>query len=31
MEITTFMLIKAAVVVIAAAIYGFWTGFTGRR
>jgi hypothetical protein len=30
MEFTDYMIIKTIIVVIAAAIYGFWRGFTGR-
>jgi hypothetical protein len=31
MEFTDFMLWKAVVIIIAAAIYGFWKGITGRK
>lgn len=30
MEFTDWMLIKAAVVIVAACVYGFWMGITGR-
>lgn len=30
MEITTFMLVKGILILIAIVIYGLWKGFTGR-
>jgi hypothetical protein len=30
MEFTDYLIIKAVVVLVAAAIYGFWKGLTGR-